>query len=440
MGLFSKFFKPPQTETKSSIGLAQMMVMGRDHSYSMVDWRTYAKEGYQNNPTVFACINLLATAFARIPFKAVDADGSPVPDSPLQALLDKPNIDTGGVEFRTDCASWLLLTGNSFIERLVDGVTITELYTWQPYDMTIGRAKGSRIPSKYIWRKNQDGQMVWEVDPMTGQADLCHWKTFNPDPYDSSFGLSPLASAASSVDSYNSAMKLRYNRMKNGLSIDGILSPSGESNMTPEQQKQLETKIREKYTGPDGLRVAVSNQKMEFTTMTSTLKEAEWMDGTKLNKQEICEVYRVPTQLLGIENSMTYANYAEANISFFKQAVIPLADLWCSEMNRWLGDFFPGFKVAYNKSDLDALEMDRANFRQQMLTSGAFSINEIREAFGKPARPEPEADTILTDASKLPLGMDVFAEQPAVQQVAKALMGTGLTKEQAEIKAVEFLR
>ena len=244
----------------------------------------------------------------------------------------------------------------AFIERLVDGVTITELYAWQPYDMTIGRAKGSRIPSKYIWRKGQDGQMLWEVDPMTGQADLCHWKTFNPDPYDSSFGLSPLASAASSVDSYNSAMKLRYNRMKNGLSIDGILSPSGESNMTPEQQKQLENKLREKYTGPDGLRVAVSNQKMEFTTMTSTLKEAEWMDGTKLNKQEICEVYRVPTQLLGIENSMTYANYAEANISFFKQAVIPLADLWCSEMNRWLGDFFPGFRVAYNKSDLDALE------------------------------------------------------------------------------------
>ena len=437
MSIFDFFRRP--VESKASIGQAQMVV-GRDHSYALSDWKAYAKEGYALNPSVYACIDLIATSFARVPLKVYNDEGEELTEGPLVELLDQPNPDEGGDEFRTSTVSWLLLTGNTFTERILAGGVPTELWNWQPYDMSVGRVKGSRLPARYTWRKGLEGQQSWDVNIVTGESDIMHWRKFNPDPSDSTFGQSPMAAAAASADSYNSAMKLRYNKMKNGLSIDGILSPdSGDSNMDHKQQSELERKIREKYTGVDGLRVAVSNTKMSFTTMTSTLRDAEWGFGTKLNKQEICEVFKVPTQLLGIEGSQTFANYAEANKAFYYHAVIPLLELYCSEMNRWLGEFFPGQTISWSKSDIDALETDRSAFRTEMIQAGVFTINEIREAFGKDPVDDEEANVVMTDPSKIPLGMDVFGEgEEQAEEVAKSLMRAGMPRAEAEQKSLEW--
>lgn len=428
--------------SKSSLGGSEFLT-GRDHSYKIDSMKAYASEGYMANPTVYGCIDLVATAFARVPIKVKNAEGEHLVDSPFQALLNHPNPDEGGVEFRNASASWMLLAGNNFTERLMnsDGVP-TEMWNWQPYEMSIARNKGGRIPSHYVYRKDQDGRREWEVDQITGLSDMLHWRFFNPQPNGSGLGMSPLSSGAYSVDSYNAHMKWRYNSAKNGGTLDGILSAKGNGSMTDPQRKDLERKFKEKYTGADraGKKLAISATEMTFTSLSTSMRDAEWLGGTKLNKQEICEAFKVPTQLLGIEGSQTYANFQQATKALYYLAVIPLLDLYCSEMNRWMGGFFPDQYVCYDKSDIHALESDRAQRRLDKINSGSYSINEIRREFGDEDREEPEADSVMTDPSKIPLGMDVFAglgENTA--DVAKALMRAGLSRVDAETKALEWV-
>ena len=428
-------------EEKASIGLSQMMI-GMDHSYAMKGIKEYAIEGYMSNPTVFACINLIATSFARVPLRVVDDEGEEFPDSAFQRLMDRPNPDEGGDEFRTASASWQLLTGNCFTERMMTGGAPRELWNWQPYEMSVGRQKGSRLPSRYVFMKDRADQKQWDVDVINGTCDMLHWRSFNPSPNDSTMGMPPLAAAAQAADSYNSAMKWRYNQSKNGGTLDGIISAKSPNTMDDNQVNGLKRALREKWRGSSkaGERLGVSSAELTFTSLSTSLRDAEWLGGTKLNKQEICEVYRVPTQLLGIEGSQTYANFEQATKALYYLAVIPLLDLYCSEMNRWLGSYFPGQYLTYNESDIGALETDRAERRTQKINSGAYSINEIRREFGDIDRDEPEADAVLTDPNKIPLGMDVFAGlDSSAGDVAKALMRAGIPRMEAETKAMEWL-
>ena len=426
---------------KASLGSSRF-VNGGAHAWSMVGQKDYAIEGYGANPTVFACINLLATSFARVPLKVRNEEGEHLVDSAYQKLINFPNPDEGGVEFRIAQATWELLLGNCFTEKLVSNGVPTELWNWQPYQMSIASMKGARMPSSYIYRKGLDGQRIWDVNNITGLSDMLHWRSFNPSPDDSSLGMSPLQAAAYAADSYNSAQKWRYNQIKNGGVLDGILSPKSPESMTREQKQELESSIQEKFSGAEnsGRKLGVSTKEMTFTSLGSSLRDAEWLGGTKLNKQEITEVYKVPGQLIGIEGSQTYANFEQALKALFYFGVIPMLDLYVSEMNRWLGPSFPGETLTYDKADIDALEPDRAQRRKDKQDSGAYSINEIREEYGDEARDEPEADEILTDPSKIPLGMDAFSGlSSTASDVAKSLMRAGVPRSEAESKAMEWL-
>lgn len=434
------FNKKTPVKEKASIGQAQLLV-GKDYSYSDRKQKNFALEGYMKNPTVFSCIDLISSAFARVPLRVYNEDGEEVTEGAYVDLLERPNPDEGADEFKVAAASWMLLTGNCFTERIMVGGMPSELWNWQPYDFTVGRMKGSRLPAKYTWRKGLQGERSWEVNVLNGQSDILHWRKFNPDPTDSTFGMPPLMAGAVSADTYNAAMKWRYNQVSGGGVMDGILSPKGSNTMDQKQTNSFAQALKEKFRGPSkaGDRMGVMGMEMTYTSISTTMKDAEWLGGTKLSKQEICEVYKVPTQLLGIEGSQTFANFSMATKALYYLAVIPLLDMYCSEMNRWLGDYFPGQTVGYSKSDIDALEEDRATLRQQKIDAGVFSINEIRAEFGMEPSDEPEADAIRVDPSKLPLGMDIFGEgEGQAEEVAKSLMRAGMPRAEAEQKAIDW--
>ena len=48
------------------------------------------------------------------------------------------------------------------------------------------------------------------------------------------------------------------------------------------------------------------------------LRDAEFLGGKTSSKKDICEVLGVPTQLIGIEGSQTYANYEQARAAFYE--------------------------------------------------------------------------------------------------------------------------
>lgn len=148
---------------------------------------------------------------------------------------------------------------------------------------------------------------------------------------------------------------------------------------------------------------------LKWQQVAMSPQDMDWLQGTKLLAQEIASVYRVPTQLLGIEGSQTYANFAEAKIAFYTQAVLPLMDLYVSEINRFLGGDFEGATVCYQSEDIEALEPLRAEKRAELLRTDVLTINEKRELLGYEPREEGEANMLFVQPNDIPLD-DTFAD------------------------------
>jgi phage portal protein BeeE len=101
----------------------------------------------------------------------------------------------------------------------------------------------------------------------------------------------------------------------------------------------------------------------------------------------------VPPMLLGIPGDNTYANYAEANRSFWRQSVLPLVGRTAKALSAWLAPAFAeaGEGVLTSaaslelRPDLDAVEAlstEREALWERVRASDFLTINEKRAAVG----------------------------------------------------------
>jgi len=398
-------FKIPFFEKKSSISEAHFQNLG-DHAYSMNDSRAFAKEGYMMNPTVFSCINYIAKNAAKIT-PLVRINGERVEGHDLELLLKRPNIDEGGIEFRIASYSWALLAGNCFTEKKEGMKGKFELWNWQPFNMSIlNSSLNPHIPAAYVFAKDQPASRSWDVDPITGAGDMLHWRTFNPDANTPFFGMAPLKAAAASADTLNAGNKWRYNTLKNDCRPSGVLSTEAE--VTEDQRKGLQADLDKKSGARNNGRTLILGGGLKWSQLSMSMKDADWLNGSKFNKQEICEVFGVPTQLVGIEGSQTYANYAEARMAVYIDTILPLVDLYFSELNRWLApEFGENVEIYYDEESITALNPIRVEATRMKLESGALTLNEKRELLGLEPRTEPEADEVYVDPNLIPLAFDM---------------------------------
>ena len=150
-----------------------------------------------------------------------------------------------------------------------------------------------------------------------------------------------------------------------------------------------------------------SASKVQVISMTP--KDMEWLNGLKLNAQEICSVFKTPTQLLGIEGSQTYANFAEARVAMAVMATMPLLTLYVSELNRFLAsDFGPDVEIYFDKNDVDALEPLRREARAEKLATSVLTINEKRAVIGYERIEEEDADSLFVSPQDIPLGLNMY--------------------------------
>jgi hypothetical protein len=79
----------------------------------------------------------------------------------------------------------------------------------------------------------------------------------------------------------------------------------------------------------------------------------------------------------------TLANYAEANRTFFRQTVLPLAQRVGSSIAQWLSpQFGDSIRVTIDTDRIDALAADRAALWDRVSNAPFLTLNEKREAVG----------------------------------------------------------
>lgn len=356
---------------------------------SPANYESFAKKGYQMNPYVFRSISVLARACAGIEWelynKRLGGKPTEIQDNPLLTLIKYPNPLQCRAEFIEAMIAYLMIAGNSFMEKVgPDNGPPMELWTLRPDRMAIIPGKTGYV-ARYRFKEGQV-ERFWEVDPVTLSSPVSQMKLFHPTDY--YYGMSPLEAALSSMDQNNHASRWNLGLLQNSATPSGVLQvvktdSNPNASLTNEQYAKLKSEFYENYTGSrNSGKPMILEGGLDWKQISLTQKDMEFLNNKKLTAQEIAMVYGVPPMMLGL-GDMTYANYEEARLSFYEETVLPIMDFLRDHLNKNLSPLFgDSLYLDYDRDDIEALAIKKEKRRTSLVSANWLTVNEKRTADG----------------------------------------------------------
>jgi HK97 family phage portal protein len=376
------------------------------------DYAGFARQGYQRNVYVYACVKQIAMACAGIPWvvyrKGRRGMVEELEDHPLARLLRRPNPWQGGSRFIENTVAFLMVAGNSYIEAVgPERGAPRELYVLRPDRVRVLPGNAQQVIAGYKY-------VVGGEEVRFAPEEILHLKLFNP--LDDWYGMSPLEAAACSVDQNNESRAWNVALLQNSARPPGALVT--EQALTDEQYSRLQREIQEKYAGSKNAgRPLLLEGGLDWKEMGLSPADMHWLEGMKLSAREIAIAFGVPPELIGDTANKTYSNYREAREAFYTETVLPLMDWLRDELNNWLVPKFGDDRVYldYDKDEIEALQEDRDAVWDRALRAverGVLTPNEARLLLGY--EEVPGASVLLVSGNMMPLtvvsGGDVSEE------------------------------
>ena len=337
------------------------------------NYAALAREGFAANVIGYRCVRMVAEAAASIPLM-VFADGAEVSDHPVKALIARPNDGQSGREFFESLYGFLLVAGNAYAEAvLIDGAP-RELYVLRPDRMKI-------VPSRQGWPEAFD-YSVNGTHVRLARQQVLHVKLFNP--LDDFYGQSPLEAAQRALDTHNAAAAWNKSMLDNAARPSGALVfTGGDGQLTQEQFDRLKRELDANYQGAANAgRPMVLEGGLDWKEMGYSPREMDFIAAKDGAAREVALAFGVPPMLLGIPGDNTFANYAEANRTFWRQTVVPLTGRVLEALAHWLAPPFGAVSIVPDLDQVEALAADRDGLWARLEKAGFLSDDEKREAVG----------------------------------------------------------
>ena len=381
------------------------------YQYTPEDYEDYAKEAYCGNADVFAAVYAIQCAVGGIPWKlyGLNAQGEKdkeIDKHELVNLIKRPNPYQGWSQFLAEGVGYLMLSGNWYIERVgpdEKGVQPPrELFNLRPDRMIVHAGTTEKRVDGY--RYGPDVELAAEV--------ILHLKRFNP--VDDWYGMSPIMPLIAAINQNNAADAWNFAIFKNMGRPSGFLQIDEE--VDENEFKILKKRVTEEFAGTDNAaKIGLLTGGMQWTQGSLAPKDMDFLQMYRKNSRQIFSGFGVPAQLVGDEESKTYANYAEARTAFYQETILPLLDWVKAELNNWLVPLFGGnILLDYDKEEVEALQEDRTaviSREVQKLTSGAATLNEVREALDEDDL-GPDGDVLFIDQRLIPTKVSELAPEP----------------------------
>jgi HK97 family phage portal protein len=388
--------------------------------WTPADYANLAREGYQQNTHVYACVNVLARSCKGIPLNVYRKRRNlgrldEVETGPLVNLLRKPSPRQNGASFVESCVSYYLLAGNCYVERVGPGKNGAgeprELYALRPDRMTVLRGDAVNPISGYAYMSGTPNEVKYDPEL------IWHWKTFHP--LNDWYGMSPIEAAARSVDQNNEATKWNVALLQNSARPPGGLF--SKEPLTQDQFARLDEFVRENWQGPlNAGKPMLGEGGMEWQSFGLAPGEMDWADGLTLSAEQICECFSVPPEIVGVNRSKKFNSYPEARKALYEEGVLPILDDFCAGLTEFLRPHFGGdVSIGYNKDEIEAIREDQDKVHVRVGTdvaNGLLTINEAREAIGYDASDEEGADALHVPANRIPLETVSTWEQSETQE------------------------
>ena len=404
-------FKTQKEIQKKEAPIVSYQSLGYDVS-SKIAYSDLAKEGYSENAIVYRCINEIANNASRVKINLFRGDQE-VDNHPLLDLLYNPSPTQSQVEWFQGLYSYLLISGNNYMLSVGgDNTPPTELYNLRPDRIRIQTGQRA-MPTAYDYMIS--GQIVesYEVDQATGDSKIKHIKMFNP--LDDYYGMSPIQASSVDIDQHNLANKHNVNLLQNGARPSGavIFNPKDETGgnvqLSENQRSQLQSDINSRFSGTNNAgRPMLLEGDFDWKEMGLSPKDMDFIQLKNMSAKDIALVYGVPSQLIGIPDSQTYSNFAEAKLALYNETIIPLLDKIQGDLNEWLVPQFndEALELRYDIDSIPAMAEQRRRVFESVtagVKDGILTRNEAREQLGY--EPVDGADSLMVPANLMPLNI-----------------------------------
>jgi HK97 family phage portal protein len=372
--MFEFFRKNAPPEKKSVAPLIALSLQGRAR-WGARDAASLARLGVMQNAVAYACVRKIAAAAAAVPWLLYDG-AQELESHPLLALLLRPNPNEDGAALFERWYAFLQTAGNAYLESVTLDGTPRELYLLRPDRVTV-------VPGARGWPAAYD----YTVDGHTGRIAreaVLHATLFHP--LDDYYGLSPLEVAQTAIEVHNAGAAWTKSLLDNAARPSGALiykGPEG-TGLSDDQFGRLKRELEDAYQGAANAgRPMVLEGGLDWKAMSYTPSDMDFAQSRSVAAREIALAFGVPPMLLGIPGDNTYSNYAEANLSFWRQTVLPLVSRTAGSLTRWLAPRFgDGLRVGFDADAVDALAEARQGVWQRLNTAQFLTVNEKRAAAG----------------------------------------------------------
>jgi len=264
------------------------------------DYAALAREGYTKNAIVHRAVRLIAESIGGLSFVLYEG-AAELTQHPLLDLIERPNPRQDGAAFLESVASYLLLSGNAYIEAVTlqgEGAPqVRELYALRPDRMKV-------VPGPNGWPQAFDYTVASQTvrfDQTGTLPPILQLALFNP--VDDYYGLSPLEAAAIAVDTHNAAASWNKALLDNAARPSGALVYGGAdgSTLSSGQFERLKKELSDQYQGAANAgRPLVLEGGLDWKAMSLSPKDMDFLEAKHSAAREIALAFGVPPMLLAV--------------------------------------------------------------------------------------------------------------------------------------------
>lgn len=365
---------------------------------------------------IWACVSLISDTISALPVDTfIRRDGIATPYRPRPAWVIKPDVMIPAVAFWQQTLISLLTDGNAFIRIFRDNENnIINMVVLNPTAVTVSR--------------NALGQKLFTY---TGEAN----KTLTTDDVLHICGSIILAGdlrAKSPIDTLKENIGLAIalesfasRFFGQGTLTQGVIEVPGA--LTAEQAENLARSFDRQHKGfRKAHKTGILSGGATFKPTQIANDQAQMLDSRRLAVEDIARAYRVPTDMIGLNNGgQSYNSIEQKQIAFVTHTLRP----WLAKLEDAFSSLLPDYAfLSFNTDDL--LRGDYATRIEgyaKMLQNGVFSANEVRRK--ENMRPIDGGDVVRVPLANVNINAASLTEEETKITMAQKLIGLGFVPE-----------
>lgn len=335
------------------------------------------------NPTLYACVTLIAGDIAKLRPMLVEQDQHGIWEEiddllPYAAVLETPNTYQDWIDF---CEWWQLsklIHGNTYALKARDGRGLVRaLHILDPL-----RVEPLVGPDGSIFYAIATDRLA-ELPPeglVVPAREIIHdlmCPLFHP-----LCGVSPLyaagAPALHGIEIRNASGRF----FGNGSRPGGILTAPGQ--MKKERMLELKTYFETEFSGDNTGKIAVVSDGLKYEPLAMTAEQSQLIDQLKMTDEDICKAFHMPRHKVGVGPDPTYNNIGALNQQYYTDCLQKHIAKLQRKLTTGIGlSIVPGRTVAV-ELDLDDLQLMDSTSRIEAGTkaiTGGMAPNEVRARY-----------------------------------------------------------